>query len=175
MRHFSSSFSVEDKGIQHVSPFSFPWPLGSGFPSAFLSELKTSINHNNHAAVSNERQKIMRWNVDDVANHVRLLGCADQAKIFVEQVKFSAPFACLIISDWVIFILSLSPASCPPLLIYLVRFPFSVYPRSCDSCAPAQLWQKLMNHSYCSSSDDFCLAAHDLLPRRSNCKLFCEK
>ena len=93
------SFLVEDKGIQHVSPFSFPWPLGSGFPSAFLSELKTSINHNNHAAVSNERQKIMRWNVDDVANHVRLLGCADQAKIFVEQVKFSALFAYLIISS----------------------------------------------------------------------------
>ena len=35
----------------------------------------------------------MRWNVDDVANHVRLLGCADQAKIFVEQVKFSTLFA----------------------------------------------------------------------------------
>ena len=41
----------------------------------------------------------MRWNVDDVANHVRLLGCADQAKIFVEQVKCSALFAFLIISS----------------------------------------------------------------------------
>ena len=84
---FSCSLSIADKGIQHVSPFSFPWPLGSGFPSAFLSELKSSMNHHNHAAVSNERQRIMRWNTDDVANHVRAIGCTDQAKIFVEQVR----------------------------------------------------------------------------------------
>ena len=78
---------VADKAIQHVSPFSFPWPLGSGFPSAFLSELKTSINHNNNGAVSSERQRILSWNVDDVASHVRFLGCADQAKIFIDQVR----------------------------------------------------------------------------------------
>ncbi|KAM7433461.1 lethal(3)malignant brain tumor-like protein [Porites harrisoni] len=107
----SSRLRVEDKGIQHVSPFSFPWPLGSGFPSAFLSELKTSINHNNHAAVSNERQKIMRWNVDDVANHVRLLGCADQAKIFVEQQIDGEAFLLLNQSDIVnILKIKLGPA-----------------------------------------------------------------
>ena len=83
---------MADKAIQHVSPFSFPWPLGSGFPSAFLSELKTSINHNNNGAVSSERQRIMAWNVDDVASHVRYLGCADQAKIFIDQVRISAVF-----------------------------------------------------------------------------------
>ena len=83
---FNFFLSVADKGIQHVSPFSFPWPLGSGFPSAFLTELKNSMNHHNHAAVSSERQRIMRWDIDDVANHVRLIGCTDQAKIFSEQV-----------------------------------------------------------------------------------------
>lgn len=45
------------------------------------------MNHHNHAAVSNERQRILRWNIDDVANHVRSIGCADQAKIFSEQVR----------------------------------------------------------------------------------------
>ena len=79
--------SVADKGIQHVSPFCFPWPLGSGFSSTFLTELKNSMNHHNHAAVSNERQRILRWNIDAVANHVRTIGCADQAKIFSEQVR----------------------------------------------------------------------------------------
>ena len=29
----------------------------------------------------------MAWNVDDVASHVRFLGCADQAKIFIDQVR----------------------------------------------------------------------------------------
>lgn len=107
----TSRLRVADKGIQHVSPFSFPWPLGSGFPSAFLSELKTSINHNNHAALSNERQKIMRWNVEDVASHVRLLGCADQAKIFVEQQIDGEAFLLLNQSDIVnILKIKLGPA-----------------------------------------------------------------
>lgn len=45
------------------------------------------MNQNNHAALSHERQRILRWNTDDVANHVRAIGCADQAKIFSEQVS----------------------------------------------------------------------------------------
>lgn len=75
-----------------MSPFSFPWPLGNGFPSAFLNELKGSINHTNHAAVSDERQRIMSWSTDDVASHVRSIGCADQAKIFSEQVRLFTLF-----------------------------------------------------------------------------------
>ena len=39
--------------------------------------------------MSSERQRIMAWNVDDVASHVRFLGCADQAKIFIDQVRIS--------------------------------------------------------------------------------------
>lgn len=31
----------------------------------------------------------MAWNVDDVASHVRFLGCADQAKIFIDQVRIN--------------------------------------------------------------------------------------
>ena len=42
--------------------------------------------------MSSERQRIMAWNVDDVASHVRFLGCADQAKIFIDQVRISAVF-----------------------------------------------------------------------------------
>ncbi|XP_068682638.1 lethal(3)malignant brain tumor-like protein 4 isoform X1 [Montipora foliosa] len=102
---------VADKGIQHVSPFSFPWPLGSGFPSAFLTELKNSMNHHNHAAVSSERQRIMRWDIDDVANHVRLIGCTDQAKIFSEQQIDGEAFLLLNQSDIVnILKIKLGPA-----------------------------------------------------------------
>lgn len=107
----SSRHRVADKAIQHVSPFSFPWPLGSGFPSAFLSELKTSINHNNNGAVSSERQRIMAWNVDDVASHVRFLGCADQAKIFIDQQIDGEAFLLLNQSDIVnILKIKLGPA-----------------------------------------------------------------
>ncbi|XP_029187358.2 lethal(3)malignant brain tumor-like protein 3 isoform X1 [Acropora millepora] len=102
---------VADKGIQHVSPFCFPWPLGSGFPSTFLTELKNSMNHHNHAAVSNERQRILRWNIDDVANHVRTIGCADQAKIFSEQQIDGEAFLLLDQSDIVnILKIKLGPA-----------------------------------------------------------------
>lgn len=102
---------VADKGIQHVSPFSFPWPLGSGFPSAFLTELKNSMNQNNHAALSHERQRILRWNTDDVANHVRAIGCADQAKIFSEQQIDGEAFLLLNQSDIVnILKIKLGPA-----------------------------------------------------------------
>jgi len=107
----SSRHGVADKAIQHVSPFSFPWPLGSGFPSAFLSELKTSINHNNNGAVSSERQRILAWNVDDVASHVRFLGCADQAKIFIDQQIDGEAFLLLNQSDIVnILKIKLGPA-----------------------------------------------------------------
>ncbi|KAL9953264.1 hypothetical protein ACROYT_G040653 [Oculina patagonica] len=107
----STRHRVADKGIQHVSPFSFPWPLGSGFPSAFLSELKTSINRNNNSAVSSERQRILAWNVDDVASHVRLLGCVDQAKIFIDQQIDGEAFLLLNQSDIVnILKIKLGPA-----------------------------------------------------------------
>lgn len=82
-----------------MSPFSFPWPLGNGFPSAFLNELKGSINHTNHAAVSDERQRIMSWSTDDVASHVRSIGCADQAKIFSEQVRLFTLFFALSVAQ----------------------------------------------------------------------------
>ncbi|KAJ7354960.1 lethal(3)malignant brain tumor-like protein [Desmophyllum pertusum] len=102
---------VADKAIQHVSPFSFPWPLGSGFPSAFLSELKTSINRNNNGAVSSERQRILGWNIDDVASHVRVLGCTDQAKIFIDQQIDGEAFLLLNQSDIVnILKIKLGPA-----------------------------------------------------------------
>ena len=88
-------FSVADKAIQHVSPFSFPWPLGSGFPTAFLSELRTSISRNNNASLSSERQRMMGWDVNDVASHVTCLGCGDQAKIFIEQVIVHLSLKCV--------------------------------------------------------------------------------
>ena len=40
----------------------------------------------------------MAWNVDDVASHVRFLGCADQAKIFIDQVRISTFFYSMIFS-----------------------------------------------------------------------------
>ena len=78
-----------------MSPFSFPWPLGSGFPTAFLSELRTSIIRNNNAALSSERQRMMGWDVNDVASHVTCLGCGDQAKIFIEQVIVHLSLKCV--------------------------------------------------------------------------------
>ncbi|CAH3044292.1 unnamed protein product [Pocillopora meandrina] len=102
---------VADKAIQHVSPFSFPWPLGSGFPTAFLSELRTSISRNNNAALSSERQRMMGWDVNDVASHVTCLGCGDQAKIFIEQQIDGEAFLLLNQSDIVnILKIKLGPA-----------------------------------------------------------------
>ena len=75
-----------DKAVQHVSPFSFPWPLGSQFSMMGLSELKAAISLENDAATSSARQRIVKWTVDDVMSHVRSLGCTEQAKIFADQV-----------------------------------------------------------------------------------------
>ena len=80
-------FTDADKAIQHATPFSFPWPLGSQFSMMGLSELKAAINSENDGVASSERQRIMKWTVDDVMSHVRSLGCVDQAKVFGEQVS----------------------------------------------------------------------------------------
>ena len=76
-----------DKAIQHSSPFSFPWPLGSQFSMMGLSELKAAISLENDSVASSEKQRIMKWTVDDVMSHVRSLGCTEQAKIFGDQVS----------------------------------------------------------------------------------------
>lgn len=47
------------------------------------------MHRNNNGVMSGERQRIMAWNVEDVASHVRVLGCADQAKVFIDQVRFN--------------------------------------------------------------------------------------
>lgn len=75
-----------DKAVQHVTPFSFPWPLGSQFSMMGLSELKAAISLENDGVASSERQRIMKWTTDDVMSHVRTLGCTEQAKVFGEQV-----------------------------------------------------------------------------------------
>lgn len=54
-----------------------------------LSELKAAINSENDGVASGERQRIMKWTVDDVMSHVKSLGCVDQAKVFGEQVSYS--------------------------------------------------------------------------------------
>lgn len=51
-----------------------------------LSELKAAISLENDGIASSERQRIMKWTVDDVMSHVRTLGCVEQAKVFGEQV-----------------------------------------------------------------------------------------
>ena len=76
-----------DKAVQHATPFSFPWPLGSQFSMMGLSELKAAISLENDSVASNERQRIMKWTVDDVMSHVGSLGCTEQAKIFADQVS----------------------------------------------------------------------------------------
>ena len=83
-------FTDADKGVQHTTPFSFPWPLGSQFSMMGLSELKAAITLENDGVASNERQRIMKWTVDDVMSHVRTLGCVDQAKVFGEQVCYTS-------------------------------------------------------------------------------------
>lgn len=52
-----------------------------------LSELKAAISLENDSVASSERQRIMKWTVDDVMSHVRSLGCTEQAKIFADQVS----------------------------------------------------------------------------------------
>ena len=83
-------FTDADKGVQHTSPFSFPWPLGSQFSMMGLSELKAAISLENDGVASSERQRIMKWTVDDVMSHVRTSGCVDQAKVFGEQVCYTS-------------------------------------------------------------------------------------
>ena len=53
-----------------------------------LSELKAAISLENDSVASNERQRMIKWTVDDVMSHVRALGCTEQAKIFGDQVHF---------------------------------------------------------------------------------------
>lgn len=50
-----------------------------------LSELKAAINLENDGVASSERQRIMKWTIDDVMSHVRTIS-PDQAKVFGEQV-----------------------------------------------------------------------------------------
>ena len=51
-----------------------------------LSELKAAINLENDGVASSERQRIMKWTIDDVMSHVRTIS-PDQAKVFGEQVR----------------------------------------------------------------------------------------
>lgn len=56
-----------------------------------LTELKAAISLENDGVASSERQRMTKWTVDDVMSHVKTLGCADQAKVFGEQVN-TAPW-----------------------------------------------------------------------------------
>ncbi|XP_078362086.1 lethal(3)malignant brain tumor-like protein 4 [Oculina patagonica] len=84
-KYHGCQYRYADKAVQHASPFSFPWPLGSQFSMMGLSELKAAISLENDSVASSERQRMMKWTVDDVMSHVRSLGCTEQAKIFGDQ------------------------------------------------------------------------------------------
>lgn len=110
-KHPGGSNKYADKAIQHATPFSFPWPLGSQFSMMGLSELKAAINSENDGVASSERQRIMKWTVDDVMSHVRSLGCVDQAKVFGEQQIDGEAFLLLTQNDIVnILKIKLGPA-----------------------------------------------------------------
>ena len=71
----------QEKAVQHVSSTTFTW---SSFSSAQAKDM-SSIE----GSGSREHQRIGKWSVDKVASHVKSLGCADQARIFAEQVYSS--------------------------------------------------------------------------------------
>jgi len=110
-KHVGSQNKSADKAVQHSTPFSFPWPLGSQFSMMGLSELKAAISLENDGIASSERQRIMKWTVDDVMSHVRTLGCVEQAKVFGEQQIDGEAFLLLTQNDIVnILKIKLGPA-----------------------------------------------------------------
>jgi len=110
-KHHGGQHKYADKAVQHATPFSFPWPLGSQFSMMGLSELKAAISLENDSVASNERQRIMKWTVDDVMSHVRSLGCTKQAKIFADQQIDGEAFLLLTQNDIVnILKIKLGPA-----------------------------------------------------------------
>lgn len=64
-----------------------------------LSELKAAINSENDGVASSERQRIMKWTIDDVMSHVKSLGCVDQAKVFGEELIDGEAFLLLTQND----------------------------------------------------------------------------
>ncbi|KAK2562372.1 Lethal(3)malignant brain tumor-like protein 1 [Acropora cervicornis] len=98
-RHSGGPNKYADKAVQHVTPFAFPWPLGSQFSMMGLSELKAAINSENDGVASSERQRIMKWTIDDVMSHVKSLGCVDQAKVFGEELIDGEAFLLLTQND----------------------------------------------------------------------------
>ncbi|KAM7452023.1 lethal(3)malignant brain tumor-like protein [Porites harrisoni] len=109
-KHLVSHYRYADKAIQHSTPFSFPWPLGSQFSMMGLSELKAAINLENDGVASSERQRIMKWTIDDVMSHVRTIS-PDQVKVFGEQQIDGEAFLLLTQNDMVnILKLKLGPA-----------------------------------------------------------------
>lgn len=110
-KHLGSHNKYADKAVQHVTPFSFPWPLGSQFSMMGLTELKAAISLENDGVASSERQRMTKWTVDDVMSHVKTLGCADQAKVFGEQQIDGEAFLLLTQNDIVnILKIKLGPA-----------------------------------------------------------------
>lgn len=111
-KHHGGQHKYADKAVQHATPFSFPWPLGSQFSMMGLSELKAAISLENDSVASSERQRIMKWTVDDVMSHVRSLGCTEQlAKIFSDQQIDGEAFLLLTQNDIVnILKIKLGPA-----------------------------------------------------------------
>nr|XP_058973219.1 lethal(3)malignant brain tumor-like protein 3 [Pocillopora verrucosa]XP_058973220.1 lethal(3)malignant brain tumor-like protein 3 [Pocillopora verrucosa]XP_058973221.1 lethal(3)malignant brain tumor-like protein 3 [Pocillopora verrucosa] len=110
-KHHGMRQKYADKAVQHVTPFSFPWPLGSQFSMMGLSELKAAISLENDSVASNERQRMIKWTVDDVMSHVRALGCTEQAKIFGDQLIDGEAFLLLTQNDIVnILKIKLGPA-----------------------------------------------------------------
>ncbi|KAJ7374051.1 lethal(3)malignant brain tumor-like protein [Desmophyllum pertusum] len=110
-KYHGGQLKYADKAVQHAAPFSFPWPLGSQFSMMGLSELKAAISLENDAVASSERQRIIKWTVDDVMSHVRSLGCTEQAKIFADQQIDGEAFLLLTQNDIVnILKIKLGPA-----------------------------------------------------------------
>lgn len=42
--------------------------------------------HINHGARSSERSVVLSWTCEQVAQHIRSIGCVNQAQVFIDQV-----------------------------------------------------------------------------------------
>ena len=47
--------------------------------------------HINHGSRSNERNVVLGWTCEQVAEHIRSIGCVNQAQIFIDQVRQVRP------------------------------------------------------------------------------------
>jgi hypothetical protein len=43
--------------------------------------------HINHGARSSERNIVLGWTCEQVAEHIRSIGCVNQAQVFIDQVR----------------------------------------------------------------------------------------